>query len=258
LQLKVVGTAIVVAACAGAAVIAHADDPSARIAQSPRGLAISPVKIDRTVAVGAVNTITVSNNSAEPLDIAVTARPWTQASDGRVVPNRRAKISAMTVSASSFTLAPGASKTVDVALKSAPSKGSLYGALEVVGLPQDLAKSKGIVTGYRLVGAIRYNPATPVYKLKVGAAKVSGKPKKLTLSLRNTGNTVEPVSGEVRLKGSTGTRRASVKSTRILPGKSIAIPLLSASRLSGSYTATVSLKQGKFKTTLTKRIKVKH
>jgi hypothetical protein len=49
-----------------------------------------------------------------------------------------------------------------------------------------------------------------------------------------------------------------VKSTRILPGKSIRVPLLSAKRLRGSYTATISLKQGTFKTTLTKRVKVKH
>jgi P pilus assembly chaperone PapD len=259
LQLKVVGTAVALAVLGGATVLAHADDPGAHSAQKvSRGLSMSPVKIDQRVAAGATNAITVANNSDKPLDIAVTARPWTQSSSGRVVPNRRATISAMTVSDRTFALAPGASKTVNVALTTAPSSGSLYGALEVIGLPQDLAKREGVVTGYRLVGAIRFNPAAPVYNLTAGAAKVTGDPKMLALTVRNTGNTVEPVSGSVRVKGATGTRQGSVKATRILPGKSIALPLVSAGGMSaGSYTATVSLKQGTFKTTLTKRIKVR-
>ena len=49
----------------------------------------------------------------------------------------------------------------------------------------------------------------------------------------------------MRLKGPPGTKNASVKGTRILPGKSVALGLLSASGLrAGSYTATVTLKQG--------------
>ena len=105
-------------------------------------------------------------------------------------------------------------------LKSAP-QGYQYGALEVIGLPTDIAKRKGIVTGYRLVGALRYKPAVPTYALKVGAAKV--KSGMVTLSVKSSGNTAEPVSGTVRLKGPLGTRQASVKATRVLPGKTIAI-----------------------------------
>ena len=58
-------------------------------------------------------------------------------------------------------------------LGGAPAGGSLYGALEVVGLPADVGTRKGVVTGYRLIGALRYNPATPTYALKARAAKVS-------------------------------------------------------------------------------------
>ena len=62
------------------------------------------------------------------------------------------------------TLAPGDSRDVTVTLKSAP-QGYQYGALEVIGLPTDIAKRKGIVTGYRLVGALRYKPAVPTYEI---------------------------------------------------------------------------------------------
>ena len=42
-------------------------------------------------------------------------------------------------------------------------RGSLYGALEVVGLPRNAATRKGVVTGYRIIGALRYNPADRTY-----------------------------------------------------------------------------------------------
>ena len=58
-------------------------------------------------------------------------------------------------------------------LGGAPAGGSLYGALEVIGLPRNAATRKGVVTGYRLIGALRYNPATPTYALTGAAAKVS-------------------------------------------------------------------------------------
>ena len=67
----------------------------------------------------------------------------------------------------------------------------------------------------------------------------------VTLSIRSTGNTDEPVSGTVRIKGPLGTRQGSVKATRMLPGKTIALGVVSAKGLqAGAYTATVSLKQG--------------
>ena len=76
--------------------------------------------------------------------------------------------------------------------------------------------------------------------------------------MRNTGNTIAPVSGTVKLKGATGTKNGTVKSTRILPGKSVALGLASVSSLrAGSYTATVTLIQNKQKTTLKKTIRVR-
>ena len=51
----------------------------------------------------------------------------------------------------------GCRKKVTVTLSSVPSAGYLYGVLEVIGLPTDLDKLKGVVPGYRLLSALRYN-----------------------------------------------------------------------------------------------------
>jgi hypothetical protein len=265
--LKTAAVAGVLAAAVGGAVIARADDLGARATQLQGGLAIGSLNkgdknltVDRPAQAGGVDGFRISNKSSKALVVTIKARPWTQSSSGAVSANRRGTLGGVTVSESDFTLQPGAEKDITVTLSSAPSAGYLYGALEVVGLPTDVAKSKGVITGYRLVSALRYTPATATYGLKAGAAKISGKGSKqtLTLSVRNTGNTIAPVTGTVRLKGATGTKNGTVKSTRILPGKSVALGLASLSSLrAGSYTATVTLIQNKQKTTLTKKIRVR-
>jgi hypothetical protein len=257
---RTIALAGVLAAIAGGAVIARADDPSARAAQATGGLSASPVMIERNTEVGAVNTIKIGNKSAKALTVTVNARPWTQSSSGLVSPKRSSTLGGVEVSEKEFTLAPGKDKDVTVTLKSAPTGGYLYGAVEIVGLPADVDTRKGVVAGYRILGSLRYNSTAPTYDLKVGATKVSGKGanKTLTLAVRNAGNTISPVTGTVKLKGPTGTKNASVKATRILPGKSIALGLLSGNSLSaGSYTATVTLTQNKQKTTVTKKITVR-
>lgn len=254
MQLKVVGGVIVGAALVAAtAVIAQADSTKAGAAALSGGLVLQNGLVDRGAAAGAENTVTIENRSKEPLTIAVTPRPWVQSSSGVVSPNRRSTLRDVGVSENAFTLKSGESKNVVVTLKTATPQ---YGALEVVGLPTDIAQRKGIVTGYRLVGALRYKAATPVYALKVGSAKI--KDGMVTLSVKSSGNTAEPVSGTVRLKGPLGTRQGSLKSTRLLPGKTIALAVISAKGLpAGRYTATMSLKQGKFKSNVTKTISVK-
>jgi hypothetical protein len=249
-QLKVWGGAAVgaVAVVAGA-VIAQADGTKAALTG---GLAMQNGLVERQAVAGAQNTVKVLNNSDQALTVAVTPRRWTQSSSGLVSPNRRSRLSTVGVSEREFTLAPGASRDVTVTLKTGVPQ---YGALEIVGLPTDVAKRKGIVTGYRLVGALRYKPATPSYALKPGSVKVTSG--MLTLSVRSTGNTPDAVSGSVRLKGPLGTRQGSIRATRLLPGKSIRLALISAKRLpAGRYTASVSLKQGTLRTSLTKTIRV--
>ena len=96
----------------------------------------------------------------------------------------------MEVSEKQFTLAPGKTKDVTVTLKSAPAAGSLYGALEIIGLPTDLesarASSPGTGSSVRCATTRR-----PRYSLKLGAAKVAGTGagKTLTLAVSNAGNT---------------------------------------------------------------------
>jgi hypothetical protein len=257
---KTIAAAGVLAVIAGGAVIAQADDQNARVAQAGGGLSASPVLIERATQVGRANTVTIANRSSGALDVTVNARPWTQSSSGIVSPKRTATLAGVELSEKAFTLAPGQSKDVTVTQKSAPAGGYLYGAVEVVGLPTDIAKRKGVVAGYRILGSLRFNSTTPVYSLKLGAAKIAGKgtKKTLTLAVRNAGNTIAPVTGTVRLKGPTGTKNLSVKATRILPGKNIALGLASGGSLSaGKYTATVTLTQAKQKTTITKKITVR-
>jgi len=250
------GAAVVAAVAAVGAVIAQADGTKAGAAALNGGLAVeNGALIQRAAVPGAANVVKVSNNSRESLDVAVTPRPWTQASSGLVSPNRRSTLSNVGISDNAFTLAPGTSRDVTVTLKGAPA-GYQYGALEIVGLPTDIAKRKGVIAGYRVVGALRYTAATRTYALKVNSVKL--KSGMVTLSLKNSGNTADAVSGTVRLKGPLGTRQGSVKATRLLPGKTVSLELMSAKRLSpGRYTATVSLKQGTAKVSATKKLTVK-
>ena len=61
----------------------------------------------------------------------------------------------------------------------------------------------------------------------------------------------------MRVKSARGTKRISLAATKILPGKSINVPL-GTKLAKGSYTATLSLKQrGKTALTATKKFKVK-
>jgi len=250
------GAALAATVVTAGAVIAQADGTKAGAAALSGGLGVENGSVQRQAAAGAANVVKVSNRSTKAISVAVTARPWTQSSSGAANPNRRSVLSNVGIDQSSFTLAPGATRDVTVTLKSVPGVGYQYGALEVVGLPTNIAKRKGLVTGYRLVGALRYTPAKPVYALKLGSAKV--KSKMLTLSVKSSGNTVDPVSGTVKLKGPLGTRQSSVKGVRVLPRKTIYLPLLSAKSLrAGTYTATVSLKQGTVRSSVTRKIRVK-
>lgn len=258
MRLKVTG---VVAAgllvSGGAAVLAQTGTAqNGRIAQDQGGLVVAPLEVDRPAAAGATDRIAISNRSKEPLSIEVKARPWTQSSTtGEVAPNRRSSIGGVRVTDGTFSLAPGQSRNVDVVLTGAPSGGSLYGALEVVGLPADLAKRKGLVTGYRLVGPLRYQPATKTYSLRASAAKV--RKDRIVLPVRSRGNTNAVVSASAEVRGATGTKRGSARAA-ILPGKQVNLSLLSAKSLrAGSYTVKVRLKQGTLSTTVTKKLRIK-
>lgn len=209
------------------------------------GLSVTPAVIERTAVRGDTASIAVVNGTSGPLRITVTPRPWTQSRSGAVAANRhKTLLSRVGVSARSFTLAAGGRRTVTMTVKSLPSSGSLYGSIETIGLPSGPAKKNGITAAYRLISTLRLNPPQARRRLAVRAAapRVSGRA--VVLPVKNTGNTVRPISGDVRIKGALGSRTATIRPTPILPGSTVNLGLGSAKGLpKGTYTVTVSLVQ---------------
>jgi hypothetical protein len=248
--------AVVAAVGAGSAALGQmAAAGGTAVPQNDGGLAVSPAVAEHGPAPGPIATYTVANRSGAPLAVTVTPRPWVQTSSGKVSVNRRGKLRGVSVDTPSFTLGAGEQRLVTATLTAAPSAGSLYGALEVVGLPSDAATRKGVVLGYRLLGTIRIVPTTPRVRLRAGTPKASKGT--AVVSVRNAGNTVDPVTGSVTLRGAGGARTRTVQAIRILPGKSVKIPL--GTRLApGSYRATLRLRQSnRVALSATKRFRVR-
>jgi hypothetical protein len=247
--------AVLAALGAGGTALGHKAVAGEAAAQTEGGLSVMPALIEHNASPGALATLKVANRSAAPLAVTVTPRPWVQSANGKVSPNRRATLPGVSVSQSTFTLAPGAERDVSATLNSVPTAGYLYGAMEVVGVPTDAATRKGVVLGYRLVGALRVVPNAPKSSLTAGNPKASGST--AVIPVKNGGNTLDPVTGSIRVKGATGTKNLTIAAVRILPGKTVNLP--AGTKLSkGSYTATVTLNQrGKKALSATKKFKVK-
>jgi hypothetical protein len=81
----------------------------------------------------------------------------------------------------------------------------------------------------------------------------------IALPVMNTGNTVSPVTGDVRIKGALGTSTNAVRATPILPGSTVDLGLGSTKGLpAGTYTVTISLVQeGKNVLRSTRKLRVK-
>lgn len=249
--------AVVLALGAGGAALVQkaAAGGAAATRQTEGGLSLMPAVIEVANATqGGLAQVTVANRSAAPMAVTLTPRQWLQAADGKVSPNRKAPLGGVSVTEGTFTLAPGQEKQVTVKLDTSAANG-IYGALEAVGLPVDVAKRKGLVLGYRVVGAIRLTPAAP----KPGISAGTIKPAKGTavLPVKNIGNTVDAVTGNVSVKDARGTRNLTVQAVKILPGKTINISL-GTKLTKGSATAKITLNQkGKRAVQLTKKFKVK-
>ena len=223
--------------------------------QNNGGLSISPALIEHNAQPGTLATMTVANRSAAPLAVTVTPRPWVQDTAGKVSPNRRKTLPGVSVSQSKFTLAPGAEQPLTVTLGAAPAGGAEYGAIEVVGLPTDAATRKGLVLGYRVVGTVRVLPAAP--KASLSAGRITASKGTAVLAIKNTGNTIDPVSGNLSVKDARGTRNLTVKPVKILPGNAIKLPL-GAKLTKGAASVKVTLKmRGKTAISMTKKFTVK-
>jgi len=249
------GAVLTALGAAGAAAVQGAAAGGSAAQTKDGGLSVMPAVIEHNAQPGALASMTVANRSKAALDVTVTARPWVQSVTGKVSPNRRGTLPGVSVSQTKFTLQPGAETVVNATLNSAPSAGYLYGAMEVVGVPADAAKRKGVVLGYRLIGAVRINPAAAKYSITAGTVKSSKST--AVIPVKNAGNTIDPVSGSVKVKGAQGTKNLTVAAVKILPGKTVNLP--AGTKLAkGSYTATVALTQrGKKVLSVTKKFKVK-
>jgi hypothetical protein len=232
---------LVPAAVAAAAIAVCQIAAAAPPATGQGGVSVSPASISVTARAGASATATVSNTTGGTLKVTVTPRPWRQAKDGSVSANRARRLRGVSVSDRRFSLAPGKSATVRVTLPRVPSGGSLYGALDVVGKPT--TKRRGVNVNYRLVGRLRFNPASKRYRLAAGGA--SAKRRQLTLLVRNRGNTVDAVTGSVTISGPGGGRSGGIAATSILPGGAVRVPVSTLRGLrAGTYRASISLSQG--------------
>jgi hypothetical protein len=224
------------------------------------GLSVTPAVIEKIAARGDTEPITIVNSTSKPLKITVTPRPWTQSRGGAVVPNRhQTLLSRLAVNVRSFTLPAGGRRTVTMSVKSVPKSGSLYGSIETIGLPIAAAKKNGITAAYRLIGTLRLNPPKTQRRFAVRASSLRLKGRAIVLPVKNTGNTVSPVSGDVRIKGALGTRRTAVRASSIVPGSTVDLRLGSTTGLpAGTYTVSVSLVQdGKKVLRSTRRLRVK-
>ena len=103
------------------------------------------------------------------------------------------------------------------------ASGSLYGGIQVFAKQKRKKAPNGIIPQYDVVGRLRLNPSRKRPNLRVGATDVVGRGnnRSLILAVRNTGNTLDPVGGTVRITGPTraqrhdpaGRRRARARSS---------------------------------------------
>jgi P pilus assembly chaperone PapD len=231
--------AVLAAALAGSGV-------AAATASAAGGLSVSPAILQSTARSGASGSATITNTSSRTLRVTVRARPWRQASNGKVSANRSRTLGLIRVTPAKFTLTPGASRTVTVTLRRVPARRSQYGALDILGKPAK--RRSGINIAYRLVSSLRFNPSAAQRRLRLSAGAAgttgSGTRRMLVLRVRNRGNTVDPVGGTVSISGPGGGRSGGISPTAIIPGKAIRLRVLSLSGMRrGRYTASITLAQ---------------
>jgi hypothetical protein len=213
------------------------------------GISISPGIFEHAVRSGALGAIEVSNTTHGAMAIKVAVRPWLQSRGGEVSPNRRASLGAVRLSAHSFTLAAGGKRSVSLALASVPRQRSLYGAIEVIGLPSVRAK-QGVTVAYRVVSSMRLDPPNGAQRF---GAKAGGLIEQgsighgtLLIAVRNAGNTIVPIGGSAMISGNGHSLRTTAREKAIVPGQTVNVPLteLPGSLPHGRYTVTVHLVQG--------------
>ena len=242
LSLAVVGSAT------GGVIAAQADDPAPRAqAAQQGGVSISPATVETTAKRGSVGRFTVKNTTRGTLRVTVTVRPWNQNRSTAIVAlNRRANLSPYVVgSPASFDLKPG-SRSVKLNMKRTTASGSLYGGIQIFAKQKRKKATNGIIPQYEVVGRLRLNPSRKRPNLRVGATDVVGPAnnRSLILAVRNTGNTLDPVGGVVKITGPTA-RNATIPQVGVVPGQVVYLKGGSLRGMKrGNYTAEWTVTQG--------------
>jgi hypothetical protein len=220
----------------------------AGIASGRGGLSVSPGILEHVASPGGVGAVTVTNTTGAAMSVKLALRPWLQSRGGEVSPNRRRVLREVRAEASSFSLAAGGSRTVELSLTRKPRNRSVYGGIEVTGAPNGRVKN-GIKLDYRLVSSLRLNAPRRAqsYRARPGRLVEHGTVKRgmLLVAVRNTGNTIVPIGGHVRIGGHGHSLSATASATAIVPGHTVNVPLtpLSGSLPRGRYRVSVSLIQ---------------
>jgi hypothetical protein len=255
----ILGTGAVLAAplfggalLAGAVSSAAPAPRTARAASDAGGLSMTPQIVQRSAKVGTAATVIVTNTTSHQMRVTLRPRPWVQALDGTVAPDPRRTLTRLVrPSPSAFTMAAKSRRMVRLTLRRHPSGGSLYGALDLTGIPRGARLPNGITPRYRLIGSLRLDPVRRRMRIRAGTLKVTGRSGRhaIVLPLRNLGNTVEPVTGRVALIGPGATRANVLRAVRIVPRRLVNLTLgtyrgLLRGQRAGRYKLTVTLTQG--------------
>ncbi len=239
-------TTKVVAAAAGLAASIGLAAPQAL---ATGGLSITPSIVQGTASPGVLGTVSVSNSSSVTMHITASVRPWIQRLNGTITPDMRHTLSDISLSDESFSLAAGQKQTITLTLLHTPPGNALYGNVDVIGIPPTNKAPNGVTVNYRLIGSLRAVPSASDQKLSATArVHETGNRSRGTLSLaiENSGNTIDPITGTFQIRGAAGSVSGSVPSEAIVPGATVLAPLtrLHGQLRPGSYTATITLKQG--------------
>jgi hypothetical protein len=243
-------TVLAVAGAAAGGAIAQASGGAGPVAQAAAngGISLFPETVEHLTRKGSVGKVTIKNTTNGTLKTFVTVRPWSQnRATGTVTANRRVNLSPYVVaSAHSFNLGAGKSRTVTIRVRRTPPQGSLYAALQVFAKQQHVKAHNGIIPQYEVIGRVRLNPKHARPALRIGTANIlrQGKNRTLILQVRNTGNTLDAVTGTANITGP-ARRTVNLTPVAVVPGQVVFVHAMSINGMKkGLYHVTFNVTQG--------------
>jgi len=191
------------------------------------GLSVTPGILEAAAQPGSVGGLKIANTTRRPMRVRVAVRPWRQARNGAVTPDRRRVLTGLRPSRRTFGLAAGATKAIQLSLAGHPAGGSLYGAVETTGAPR--GRGKGIKVAYRLVTSLRLFPPAPARRYRARPIRLfeHGTTRRgaLFLAVKNGGNTIDPIGGKVQISGRGHSLSGVIAPQTILPGATVNLRL---------------------------------